>query len=186
MEAVVYTSNTGHTKAYAWMIADKMDLGTFELREATKELEKGTPIVYFGWLCANTIKGYKKASKYFDIKMVCAVGLCDTGTAIDAVRKANSIPEDIPVFTLQGGMDKTKLHGINKFMIKTLIKVMESKKDKTEEDTSSTFISAIKLSIISAPLINVSESKTCEPMWQWKPARSMFLNISACFVIISA
>ena len=35
---------------------------------------------------------------------------------------------------MQGGMDKTKLRGINKFMINMLTKGIDSKKDRTEED----------------------------------------------------
>ena len=35
---------------------------------------------------------------------------------------------------MQGGMDKTKLHGINKVMINMLTKGMDSKKVRTEDD----------------------------------------------------
>ena len=134
MKAIVYTSNTGHTKEYAWILGEKTDLPVFELGEAIKQLDKGTPLIYLGWLFANTVKGHKKTAKFFNIDAVCAVGLCDTGTAIDGVRKANAMPEDLPLFTMQGGMDKTKLRGINKFMISMLTKAMESKKDKTADD----------------------------------------------------
>ena len=134
MKAIVYTSNTGHTARYAQILGKKTDLPVLELSEATKKLDKGTPVVYLGWLFANSVKGYKKATKLFDITAVCAVGLCDTGTAIDGVRKVNAMPEDFPLFTMQGGMDKTKLRGINKFMISMLTKAMDSKKDKTADD----------------------------------------------------
>ena len=35
---------------------------------------------------------------------------------------------------MQGGMDKTKLRGINKFMINMLTKGLSSKKERTEND----------------------------------------------------
>ena len=38
------------------------------------------------------------------------------------------------MFTLQGGMDRGRLKGINKFMIDMLIKMLSSKKDATPED----------------------------------------------------
>lgn len=134
MKAIIYTSNTGHTAKYARILGEKTGLPVYELTEAEGIISKGTPVIYLGWLFANSVKGYKEAAKLFNVVAVCAVGLCDTGTAIDDVRKVNAMPEDLPLFTMQGGMDKTKLRGINKFMISMLTKSMESKKDKTADD----------------------------------------------------
>ena len=134
MKVIVYTSNTGHTAAYSKILGAKIGLPVYALNEAAKKLQKGTEIIYLGWLFANNIKGYKKATKKYKISAICAVGLCDTGTAIAEVRKANSISEETPLFTMQGGMDKTKLRGINKFMINMLTKGLSSKKERTEND----------------------------------------------------
>ena len=134
MKAIVYTSNTGHTAEYSKMLGTKIGLPVYTLNEAAKKLQKGTEIIYLGWLFANNIKGYKKATKKYKISAICAVGLCDTGTAVAEVRKANSISEETPLFTMQGGMDKTKLRGINKFMINMLTKGLSSKKERTEND----------------------------------------------------
>ena len=112
MKAIVYTSNTGHTAKYAKILGEKTSLPVYALGEAKKQLSSGTEIIYLGWLFANGIKGYKKAAKKYKISAICAVGLCDTGTALDEVRKANALSEEIPLFTMQGGMDKTKLRGI--------------------------------------------------------------------------
>lgn len=132
MQAIVYTSNTGHTAEYARLIGEKTGLPVYEAGD--KALAKGTSVLYLGWLFANTVKGYKKAAKRFRVEAVCAVGLCDTGTAIPDVRKTNGMPDSLPLFTLQGGMDKTRLRGINKFMIKMLTKAIGSKQDKTADD----------------------------------------------------
>ena len=134
MKVIVYTSNTGHTAEYSKMLGAKIGLPVYALNEAAKKLQKGTEIIYLGWLFANNIKGYKKATKKYKISAICAVGLCDTGTAVAEVRKANSISEETPLFTMQGGMDKTKLRGINKFMINMLTKGLSSKKERTEND----------------------------------------------------
>ena len=134
MKVIVYTSNTGHTAAYSKILGAKIGLPVYALNEAAKKLQKGTEIIYLGWLFANNIKGYKKATKKYKISAICAVGLCDTGTAVAEVRKANSISEETPLFTMQGGMDKTKLRGINKFMINMLTKGLSSKKERTEND----------------------------------------------------
>ncbi len=134
MNAIVFTSNTGHTAEYAKMLGEKTGLPVYSLEDAQKKLENNTPVIYLGWLFANTVKGYKKASRKFKICAVCAIGLCDTGTAIPEVRKVNAMSDEMPLFTIQGGMDKTKLHGINKFMISMLIKVFTSKKEKSKDD----------------------------------------------------
>ncbi len=134
MKAIVYTSATGHTERYAGILGEIMGLPVCTLAEAEKQVSPGEEILYLGWLFANTIKGYKKAAGKYRVSAVCAVGLCDTGTAVPAVRKANDIPDAVPLFTMQGGMDKTKLRGVNRFMIRMLIRMMDKKKDKTEDD----------------------------------------------------
>lgn len=134
MQAIVYTSNTGHTKEYARLLGEKTALPVYSLTDAKAILDKKSEIIYLGWLFANHVRGYKSARKKYSVRAVCAVGLCDTGTATDEVRKANSIPDSTPLFTMQGGMDKTKLRGINKLMINMLTKSLTAKKDRTEED----------------------------------------------------
>ncbi len=134
MNAIVYTSNTGHTAQYARMLGQKTGLPVYELGEASKKIDKGDCVIYLGWLFANHVAGYGKAKKLFDISAVCAVGLCDTGTAVDTVKKVNAMPDELPLFTIQGGMDKSKLSGTYRFVINMLIKAMESKKDRTKDD----------------------------------------------------
>ena len=126
MDAIVYTSETGHTAEYAKILGEKTGLPVYELSKSAKELPDNTEIIYLGWLFAFGIKGYKKAQKKYKISAVCAVGLCDTGTGISEVRKRNSLSEDLPLFTLQGGIDKTKLRGVNKFAIDMLTKFMKN------------------------------------------------------------
>lgn len=134
MNAIVYTSNTGFTARYAQMLGDKTGLPVLELKKACKELHKGTPIIYMGWLFASSVKGYRKASEQFQVDALCGVGLCETGTLLDDVRKVNDVPAGLPVFTLQGGMDHSKLRGLHKFMIKMLIKMMKRAKNPSQED----------------------------------------------------
>ena len=134
MRAIVFTSNAGHTKAYAEILAKETGLPVYSLSEAKEKLTQGTELVYLGWLFANSVKDYTKCKKRYKISAVCAVGLCDTGTAVDAVRKRNKIPQDIPLFTMQGGMDKTKLNKGYLFGINMLIKAVAKRKNPTEDD----------------------------------------------------
>ena len=134
MKAIVYTSNTGFTARYAALLGEKTGLPVYELTEAAKSLKKGTAIIYMGWLFASTVKGYGKAARLFRIRAVIGVGMCQTGTLLDDVRKVNELPDELPVFTVQGGMDHSKLRGINKFMINALIKFMSAAKNPSPED----------------------------------------------------
>ena len=133
-KAIIYTSNTGHTARYAKLLGSKTGLPFYTMKEAAKHLNKGDSVIYMGWLMASAVKDYKKAAKRYQIDAVCGVGLGPTGYQMEEVRKANAFPEELPLFTLQGGMDMNKLRGMNKIMIKMLLKVMLAKTEKTEED----------------------------------------------------
>ena len=132
--AILYTSNTGHTCQYAHLLGDRLGLSVYSLPDANKQLPKGSPVIYLGWLHASHVKGYAKAARRFDLRAVCAVGLCDTGTLTDQVRKATSIPEGIPLFTLQGGIDRSRLKGMDKLMISMLTKGLASQKHRSAQD----------------------------------------------------
>jgi len=134
--AIVYTSNTGFTKRYAEMFGEKTGLCIYSMEEAKTRLEKGTEIIYFGWLMAGSVAGYKKAAKLYDIKAVCGTSLAPTGTLVEAVRKSCGLSEDFPVFNVQAGMDRAKLKGGYGFGIKMLIKFMSKKKNRTAEDNA--------------------------------------------------
>lgn len=140
MKAIVYISNAGHTAEYAKILGEKTGLPVYTLNEAAKQISPKTEIIYLGWLFASFVKGYKKAAKKYKIAAVCAVGLCDTGTAIEEVRKANAISVTTPLFTMQGGIDKTKLRGINKFMINMLIKGLSTQKKRSENEERMLFL----------------------------------------------
>ena len=135
MKAIVYTSNTGTTEEYAKLLAEATSLPCYELDKGKTSLVKGDDVIFLGWLMAGTVKGYKDAAKYFHIAAVCAVGMGQTGSQHDEVVKKNHIPEGTPLFTLQGGFDRTKLHGIYRFMMGVMIKVMGNSLRKKENRT---------------------------------------------------
>lgn len=128
---IVYESNTGFTARYAAMLSQKLGIPALPLAEALKSLPAGTPVIHMGWLMAGSVAGYKKAAKRFAIAAVIGVGLGDTGAQDDAARKACKLPAEVPVFTVQGGMDLGKLRGTYKFAIKLLTKAMTAKKNRT-------------------------------------------------------
>ena len=99
MKAIVYTTNAGSTEQYSKLLAQETGLPVYSLAEAKRTLSSGTEIVYLGWIMASTVKGYADAAKRYRICAVCAVGMGQTGTQVDVVRKKNAIPQQIPLFT---------------------------------------------------------------------------------------
>ena len=132
--AIVYTSNTGHTRQYALLLGEQIGLPVYSLDEADSKLPGGSPVIYLGWIHASHVKGYSGVAKRFAVCAVCGVGLCDTGTLTSEVRKATSIPEGIPLFTLQGGIDRGRLKGVDKLMISMLTKGLAAQKQRSAQD----------------------------------------------------
>ena len=138
IDAIVYTSNTGYTEKYAKMLGEKTDLPVFSLKEAEKQLAKDGEILYLGWMMAGKIQGCDKAAQRYRVAAVCGVCMGATGSQIEDARKATKLPEDLPVFTMQGGFDMKKLRGTYKMMMsvmaKTVGKKLKNKADRTPEE----------------------------------------------------
>lgn len=138
MKAIVFESYTGNTKKYAELLGQKTGIPVYEHKEASKHLGKNDEIIYMGWLFASSVKGYKKASKNYNVKAVCGVGMRrSSDEAYNDMVKSNKI-DGTKAFYLQGGYDGNKLRGIYKLMMKMMSKVLlnmiEKKETKTDED----------------------------------------------------
>ena len=136
---ILYTYNTGFTAQYAALLSEQTGLPCFSLK-AAGHIQPGTPILYLGWLMAGNVQGYKEAAKKYTVCAVCGVGMGATGSQIADVRKTNALPDEMPVFVLQGGFDRKRLHGIYKLMMtvmkNTVGKSLARKPDRTpDEDT---------------------------------------------------
>lgn len=138
MRAIVYTSNTGSTEKYAKMLSHQIVVPAYSMKEADKRVKPGAEIIYLGWIMAGKIKGYAEAARKYKVRAVGGVGMGQTGTQLAEVRTKSKIPQNIPLFTLQGTFDVKKLHGVYKFMmnimIKTVGKELADKTDRTPEE----------------------------------------------------
>ena len=138
MDAIVYTSNTGYTAQYAKLLGGQTGLPVYSLDAAAEKLPAGSTVLYLGWMMASSIQGYKKAAKRYRIAAVCGVCMGVTGSQMKETRKATRLPDELPVFTLQGGFAPDQLHGVHKLMIllmqKTVGKSLEEKKNRTPDE----------------------------------------------------
>lgn len=125
IEAIVYTSNTGNTERYAKILGHETELPILSLAEAKGALTIGTEIIYLGWVMANGIQGYPDAARHFRIRMVCAVGIGETGSQVTEIRKKNNVPASVELYTLQGGFYLQKLHGVQKLMMRMMVNTVQ-------------------------------------------------------------
>ena len=137
-KAIVYTSNTGYTAQYAALLAKKTGLRAYALNEALEKVPEGSAVIYMGWIMAGKIQGFITAVKNYQVAAVCGVGMGASGSQLADVRKANSLGDALPLFTLQGGFDMGRLKGIYKLMMqvmaKTVGKSLAAKQDRTAEE----------------------------------------------------
>ena len=138
MNAIIYTTNAGSTVRYAELLACATGLPVYSLTEAKNAVSTGAEVIYLGWIMAGSVKGYAAAARRYRVRAVCAVGMGQTGTQTDSVRKKTAVPVGIPVFTLQGNFDVKKLHGVYRpmmeLMVKTAGKALVEKTDRTPEE----------------------------------------------------
>lgn len=162
-DAIVYTSNTGYTRQYALLLGNRTGLPVYALDEAEKQLAAGTSILYLGWLMAGKVQGYARAFRRFRVEAVCGVGMGATGSQLQDLRKANTLPDIMPVFTLQGGFDIKRLKGIYKLMMTVMVRTagkgLADKKDRTPEEDA-------MLNLMLHGGSCVSE-KHLEEVWEW-------------------
>ena len=138
MNAIIYTTNTGSTERYAGLLAHETGLPVCSLAEAGRKVSPGAEVIYLGWIMAGSVKGYAEAARRFRVCAVCAVGMGQSGTQTEEVRKKNRLPADIPLFTLQGGFDVKKLTGLYRMMMEVMIRTagkgLAAKQDRTPEE----------------------------------------------------
>lgn len=138
MKVIIYISNTGSTAEYAKLLGKELNLPVHSLQQAKTNVPAGSEIIYLGWIMAGGIKGYKEAARKYKVCAVCGVGMGQTGTQLKEVRDKNSIPQRIPLFTLQGNFDVKKLHGLYRFMMNVMVKTagksLAAKTDRTPQE----------------------------------------------------
>ncbi len=135
MMYILYSSQCGTTKRYAEMLSEATGL---PCRGDPAQVPVGERVIFFSWVKAGKIIGFRQAFQRFDLQAVIAVGLAPTGTRQKELRKRNSMRDTTKLFTLQGGYQPDKLTGMEKTVMKlvtkSMMKSIKRKKDPTSED----------------------------------------------------
>lgn len=121
---VVYNSQTNFTKNYAEAYAKSKGYECYSVKEAKGSVKKGASIAYFGNIKIGKISKYKKVNKRYLISTLACVGL-DT----DIIKREIELKElyKKTVFYFIGGIDVKNLKGIDKIIMKKVIKTIEKK-----------------------------------------------------------
>ncbi len=160
---IVYTSNTGFTAQYAQLLSQETGYPLHTLEEAKKSLDKGTEIIYLGWLMAGHITGLDKAVRQFHVKAACGVGLSlPSRNTLDTLAKSNYTP-NAPLFYLPGGYAPDQLKGLYRTMLGVVLAgirgQLAAKQTRTEEDF-------LQLEIVTRGG-NLVDQKYLKPLLKW-------------------
>ena len=141
---VVYKTKYGSTRTYAEWISEELSCKTADAKEITiDELEKYDAIIYGGGLYAEIINGVSIITKNINRLKNKKIAIYTTGiTPLNCrdyydkivIEKnfKNGVPEGIKVFNFTGKMLLDELTTVHKAALKTLKKIMSSKKEPTE------------------------------------------------------
>ncbi len=141
---VVYKTKYGSTKTYAEWIGEELDCKVADAREVTiDELEKYDTIIYGGGLYAEAINGVSLITKNIERLKNKRIAIYTTGiTPLDCrdyydkyVIERNfksGVPGNIKLFNFTGKMVLDELSAVHRTALKTLKKIMSSKKEPTE------------------------------------------------------
>ena len=141
---VVYKTKYGSTKTYAEWIGEELNCTIKESKEITiDELEKYDTIIYGGGLYAEIINGVSLITKNIDrlkdkkiVIFTTSITPLDCREYYDKIvigkNFKNGLPECIKIFNFTGKMIINELTAVHKAALKTLKRIMSSKKEPTE------------------------------------------------------
>lgn len=133
--AILYTTNSGYTKAYAELMSKLTGLPAYNTANSIPPAVRGKDVIYLGWLMAGGVQGFKKVRERYAIKALCPVGMAPKEQdQVAGIRKKYGLGI-LPIFYLQGGFSMEKLTGIYRFMMKMMCKKILADLPKTEERT---------------------------------------------------
>lgn len=161
MDAILYTSNTGYTEAYAKLLAARMGLPAYPLRspEAAR-LPRTAEVIYLGWVMAGMIRGAGKAAKRYRVRLLCGVGLAEPDENMLAALRDHHRKLCPEVCYLRGGFDMARLHGVYRLAIKLMCGSLEKNAGRTPEEDAmlralkngGNFVSGTALDAVAARL----------------------------------
>ena len=127
IKAIIYNSNTGFTKQYAYHFALNTGLPIYNIKEDKKKLNKDDEVIYFSWINANKITKLKKLKKY-NIAYIGVVGMSFYSEELmESLKKDNNINN---IYYLQGGIRWRYLNTFQRIIMKIVLSGYKKKHKK--------------------------------------------------------
>lgn len=134
-KVIVYTSSYGHTRRYAFELANKTNLPLIDLKEI-KKLDDYNVLIYLAPLIAGNTKSLKKVLKKFgkgDKKtlIVVTVGVSSPLDDMNVkninnniyAQTQNTLFDKISIYHLRGGVIYSKLKPLHRIIMKLIYKI---------------------------------------------------------------
>ena len=137
--AIVYTSNTGFTRAYAGMLGEASGLPVYDMHRDGPV--PGAPVLYLGWLRAGGVAGLKKAARRWKVQGYCGVGMGPAGVQDETLAK--KLP-GTPCFYLRGGYDGKRLKGVDRMMMSVMERVLAKQAAENPTGDAGQMLQAVK------------------------------------------
>ncbi len=128
--AILYTSNSGFTREYAELFAEKTGLSAHNIQNSIPSAVRGKDVVYMGWLMAGNVRGFQKVNSKYNVRALCVIGMASKEQdQITEIKKRYGLT-DTPAFYLQGGFDINKLQGVYRPMMNVMRKKIRGDLEK--------------------------------------------------------
>lgn len=114
---IVYRSDTGYTREYAYLLGKAEKLRVYSLEEVKNQLEPGEEIFYLGPLMGGSIAGWKEARKRFAPAGVCGVGMSAPAPQVAENLAQRNETGELPLFYLQGGWAPDRVGWLKRYMV---------------------------------------------------------------------
>lgn len=141
---IIYYSQTGFTEKYAKWIAEETGARCLSLSAAKKEnLSAYDTIIFGSFACAGTIRKLdwfkKNLEKWADKKLLlfCTGANPADSPQIESFFKQNLMEpvfQKVSAFYCPSGLNYEKMPAFSKMMMKMYVKMLRSKKDKTDAE----------------------------------------------------
>lgn len=123
IRGIIYQSASGHAERYAKIISECLDVPSYDLFRAMRQLRKNDEVIFIGWIRNRDLMGYGLMLRRYDVRAVCAVGAVDEDNshyALDRIERRYHISEKAPLFYLRGGFDQMKTRGSDRRIVNYL------------------------------------------------------------------
>ena len=142
---IIYNSKTGFSKRYAEWIGEELSCEVKDYKQISEHSLDGVDLLIYGSrVHAETFYGVKKIKNLARDKkcklIVFATGAspADMKDQIAEMWKRSEKDDTIPHFYMQSGLCYEKMGPLDKLMMKIFVKILKSKKEKTQMDIDMT------------------------------------------------